>query len=105
MNCWLTRELANVIERAVINTQGSVLQIADHFDQVPDVSSTSTKTLEELEKEYIIRILDECSWKIEGPNGAAECLGLNPSTLPTRMVKLDIQRSIRAMVPSHTAGN
>jgi chemotaxis protein methyltransferase CheR len=94
------RELANIIERAVINTQGSVLLIADQFEPATEELSTSTRTLEEVEKEYIIRILNEASWKIEGPNGAAKRLGLNPSTLRTRMVKFGIQKSIRA-----TAGN
>ena len=94
------RELANVIERAVINEQGPVLHIADQFESVPEDLSTSTRTLEEVDKEYMVRILDEASWRIEGPNGAAKRLGLNPSTLRTRMVKLGIQKSIRA-----TAGN
>lgn len=94
------RELANVIERAVINAQSHVLHIADQFEPAPEELSASARTLEEVEKEYIIRILDEASWKIEGPNGAAKRLGLNPSTLRTRMVKLGIQKSIRA-----TAGN
>jgi PAS domain S-box-containing protein len=91
------RELANVIERSVINTQGSVLQIFEQFDQVPDGLSTSIKTLEEMERDYIGLILDECGWRIEGPDGAATRLGLNPSTLRTRMVKLGIQRRVRAI--------
>src|SRR6185369_16508778 len=70
------RELANVIERAVINAQSSVLHIADQFEPAPEASSISTSTLEEVEREYIIRILDETLWKIEGPNGAAKRLGL-----------------------------
>jgi len=91
------RELANVIERAVINAQSSVLHIADQFEPAPEASSISTSTLEEVEREYIIRILDETLWKIEGSNGAAKRLGLHPSTLRTRMVKLGIQKSIRAV--------
>lgn len=94
------RELANVIERAMINSQGPVLHIADQLESATAESSTSTRTLDEVEKEHILRTLDEVSWKIEGPNGAAKRLGLNPSTLRTRMVKLGIQKSIRA-----TAGN
>ena len=87
------RELANVIERAVIHTQGSVLKIADHFErEAVDEPSSSLKTLEELEREYITRILDDIGWRIEGPYGAARILGLNPSTLRTRMLKLGIQR-------------
>ncbi len=91
------RELANVIERAVIDAHGPVLQIADHFEQQQAKESVvSNKTLEEMEKEYIIRILDDAAWKIEGSNGAARILGLNPSTLRTRMVKLGIQKTMRA---------
>ncbi|HYU97205.1 MAG TPA: ABC transporter substrate binding protein [Pyrinomonadaceae bacterium] len=87
------RELANVLERAVINTTGSVLRVVDHFEkaQVAEPSQTN-KTLEEMEKEYIIRILDHTGWRIEGHKGAARVLGLNPSTLRTRMAKLGIQR-------------
>ena len=54
--------------------------------------SQSDKTLEEMEKEYIIRILDNTGWRIEGHKGAARILGLNPSTLRTRMAKLGIQK-------------
>ena len=84
------RELANVIERAVIHTQSSVLQIVDDFQKVDDESSD--KTLEEVEREYIIRTLEKTGWRIEGQYGAAKILGLNPSTLRTRMLKLGIQR-------------
>jgi DNA-binding NtrC family response regulator len=91
------RELANVIERAVIDAQGPVLQIGEHFEQrQAEESPGATKTLEEVEKEYMIRILDDTAWRIEGPNGAARILGLNPSTLRTRMVKLGLQRTMRA---------
>ena len=85
------RELANVIERAVINTKGSVLHVVDHFEQVPH-EVVPTQTLEEVEREYIIRTLENTGWRIEGPYGAARILGLNPSTLRTRMLKLGIQR-------------
>jgi PAS domain S-box-containing protein len=88
------RELANVIERAVINSQGSTLRLVDHFEKpsVQDQSQVS-KTLEEMEKEYILRILDSTGWRIEGRKGAAKVLGLNPSTLRTRMTKLGIQKA------------
>src|SRR5687767_4946015 len=84
------RELANVIERAVIHTHGSVLQVVDHFK--PTIESVPSETLEEVEREYISRTLENTGWRIEGPNGAAKILGLNPSTLRTRMMKLGIQR-------------
>jgi PAS domain S-box-containing protein len=85
------RELANVIERAVIHTQGSVLHVADQFESV-EGESTPTQTLEEVEREYILRTLESTGWRIEGKHGAAKVLGLNPSTLRTRMLKLGIQR-------------
>ncbi|HKO98701.1 MAG TPA: sigma 54-interacting transcriptional regulator [Pyrinomonadaceae bacterium] len=87
------RELANVLERAVINTNGSVLRVVDQFDKPrAEEVSRSNKTLEEMEKEYILRILDSTGWRIEGRRGAALILGLNPSTLRTRMAKLGIQK-------------
>jgi transcriptional regulator with GAF, ATPase, and Fis domain len=86
------RELANVIERAVIHTPGSVLQVVDHFEQAAPDTLLPTQTLEEVERDYIIRTLENTGWRIEGPFGAAKILGLNPSTLRTRMAKLGIQR-------------
>jgi PAS domain S-box-containing protein len=87
------RELANAIERAVINTDGTVLRIVDHFEKSNLEDGTrSDKTLEEIEKEYITRILHNTGWRIDGPKGAARILGLNPSTLRTRMAKLGIQK-------------
>jgi transcriptional regulator with GAF, ATPase, and Fis domain len=52
-----------------------------------------TGTLEEVERAYINKVLIGTSWKIEGPNGAAKILGLNPSTLRGRMRKLNIKKS------------
>src|SRR6185503_6094679 len=97
------RELANVIERAVIHTQGSVLQVVDQFEEVAD--QVPTQTLEEVEREYIIRTLENTGWRIEGKYGAAGILGLNPSTLRTRMLKLGIQRRTASLVAnnSHTS--
>ena len=86
------RELGNVIERAVIHSPGSVLQIVDHFEQLSPATLPPTQTLEEVERDYIIRTLEGTGWRIEGPFGAAKILGLNPSTLRTRMAKLGIQR-------------
>ncbi len=85
------RELANMIERAVINTHGPVLRMTELFE-IPQADELSSKTLEEIEREYIIRILGDTGWRIEGPIGAAKILGLNPSTLRTRMSKLGIQK-------------
>ena len=86
------RELANAIERAVIHAKGTVLHSVDHFEEASEEPPFSAKTLEEVEREYILRTLTNTGWRIEGPNGAANILGLNPSTLRTRMAKLGIQR-------------
>ena len=86
------RELANVIERAVIHTQTETLQVVDRFEPPEQRPPTSAKTLEEVEREHIINVLENTGWRIEGPYGAAKILGLNPSTLRTRMLKLGIQR-------------
>jgi PAS domain S-box-containing protein len=87
------RELANVIERAAITAQGSVLRISDDFGKLDPEPAESNKTLEELERDYIISVLTETAWRIEGPRGAARILGMNPSTLRTRMAKLGIQKT------------
>ena len=86
------RELANAIERAVIHAKGSVLHSIDRFEETVEEPPFSAKTLEDVEREYIIRTLENTGWRIEGPHGAANILGLNPSTLRTRMIKLGIQR-------------
>lgn len=87
------RELENVIERAVIHCQGNVLHLAERFEKPPDTgAATSIKTLEDMERDYIVRILETTHWRVEGPKGAALLLGMNPSTLRGRMVKLGIKK-------------
>jgi PAS domain S-box-containing protein len=87
------RELANVIERGVINSQGSMLQLLDTLEKPQsDVSPLSPKTLEQIERDYILHILEDTNWRIEGPKGAAQILGLHPSTLRNRISKLGIQK-------------
>jgi len=90
------RELQNVIERAVILSKGFVLEIPlEELEQpqLPVVNDNNrTGTLEDFEREHIVRTLNDCGWVIGGPEGAAERLGLNRSTLNGRMRKLDIKR-------------
>ena len=88
------RELQNVIERAVINTQGTILQLADQLDSALEVDSTKNqkRSLQEIERDSILNALEETSWRIEGAKGAAHILGLNPSTLRGRMRKFGIRR-------------
>jgi chemotaxis protein methyltransferase CheR len=84
------RELENVLERAVINSSGPKLRLVDELNKAQKDLSTTQKTLEAVEREHIVRILEQAQWKISGKNGAAEILGLNRSTLRARMRKLDI---------------
>ena len=77
------RELANVIERAVINAEGPVLFLADKLESAQMLAPVSSngKSLIEMEREIILQRLESTYWRIEGPKGAAQSLGINPSTL------------------------
>ncbi len=91
------RELENVIERAVILTTGSTLQV----DPLrPDTTSQAESlSIRDVDRQHIHYVLELAEWRIRGPGGAAEILGLKPSTLESRMVKLGIRRR-RTAVPS-----
>jgi len=104
------RELENLIERAVIVTQGKVLQLdpaylraapgppgADRgLSRGPEATGPSLPTgvvnLEQVEREHIVAVLDSCDWKVKGRGNAAEQLGLKESTLRSRMKRLGIER-------------
>jgi PAS domain S-box-containing protein len=85
------RELESIIERAVILCPGPVLELAETLVP-PSQLSSSMRTLEEAERNQILKILSETRWRIEGKDGAAAILGLHPSTLRARMHKLGILR-------------
>jgi formate hydrogenlyase transcriptional activator len=88
------RELQNVIERAVILANGPIVHIDDpgFHPKVPRQRST-VDTLENVERATIVRALNETRWVIHGKAGAAEILGINPSTLRSRMQKLGIKKA------------
>jgi chemotaxis protein methyltransferase CheR len=86
------RELENVLERAVIDASGPRLRLVDELKRPVKGLSTSQKTLEAVEREYIIQTLEQTHWKVGGKDSAAEILGLDRSTLRARMRKLDIQK-------------
>ena len=89
------RELESVIERAVITSQGSTLQVLDRFDTFRKPNETEeleVMTLADLEQEHILQVLQQTGWRIEGKSGAAVLLGLNPSTLRARIRKHGIHR-------------
>jgi len=87
------RELENVLERAVINSPGPKLRLADELARsVKDVSAISSKTMEAVERDYIFQVLEQTSWKVSGKDSASEILGLDRSTLRARMSKLNIEK-------------
>jgi transcriptional regulator with GAF, ATPase, and Fis domain len=89
------RELESVIERAVIVSQGTALQVLDHFDiprKTRELEGEEVKALAELEHDHVLDVLQKTGWRIEGKNGAAVLLGLNASTLRARMRKYGIKR-------------
>ncbi len=86
------RELENVIERAAILCPGPALQLADKLEISCLPFSSTVKTLEETERNQILKTLSETRWRIEGKDGAAAILGIHPSTLRARMHKLGISR-------------
>ena len=86
------RELESIIERAVILSPGPVLQLTDKLEIASSSLSSTVRTLEETERNQILKILSETRWRIEGKDGAAAILGLHPSTLRARTHKLGIVR-------------
>ena len=91
------RELQNVIERAVILTQGSALELSASFGlaadaERPNLVRSGPTHLQDVERAHILRVLEGCGWVIKGKSNAAEQLGLHPSTLAHRMKKLGITR-------------
>jgi len=84
------RELRNVVERAMIVAVGHNLTIA-----IPAHSPSSLRRsvkLVDVEKEHVLSVVEGCGWRIRGVDGAAERLGLRPTTLETRMARLGIKR-------------
>jgi PAS domain S-box-containing protein len=82
------RELRNVIEHSVILTTGDVLKLSVLGDH--PIREAEPVTLEEVERKHIVKVLECTDWRIKGVHGAARRLGLEPSTLYSRMQKLGI---------------
>jgi formate hydrogenlyase transcriptional activator len=88
------RELRNVIERSVILSTGTTLELGEWItgrrggpEQEP-----AARTLADMERDYILQVLLHTGWRVSGRNGAAKILGLKPTTLEARMKKLGITR-------------
>ena len=86
------RELENVLERAVINSSSTKLHLVDDLDKPYKHLGKNLKTLEAIERDYILGVLKQTHWKVSGTESAAQILGLNRSTLRARMRKLNITR-------------
>ncbi len=110
------RELQNVIERASVISTGRILQLPEGWASFEVWKPTTTASvpppqgaplenvdsppeefsLDAVGKNYIVQVLQQTGWRVEGPKGAAKILGLNPSTLRSRMLKLGICRPSRS---------
>ena len=107
------RELENLIERAVLLSPGRELRIplselksvalpnsnsetSFSFASIPPAASliSPISTLEEAERQHILRALKQTQWRIAGPKGAAKILGMKRTTLQARMRKLGIRRPV-----------
>lgn len=90
------RELESILERAIIVSDGTTIQVPDLTYLVNHREAESTgppvKTLAELEHDHIRQVLENTGGRIEGETGAAVILDLNPSTLRARMRKLGLDR-------------
>jgi transcriptional regulator with GAF, ATPase, and Fis domain len=102
------RELQNVIERAVVTSRDSRLNLYralpealyktdTHELSTADSDQNTVRTmreLQEMERENIIRALEVSNWKVSGENGAAKMLDIPPTTLNSRIKALDIKRQL-----------
>jgi transcriptional regulator with GAF, ATPase, and Fis domain len=88
------RELENVIERAVIITDTDTLTLGEWPppSQSAAPPPTPSATLEDVQRQHILATLEQTNWRVSGEGGAAERLGLKPTTLESRMKKLGIVR-------------
>jgi formate hydrogenlyase transcriptional activator len=91
------RELEHVIERAVILSEGPQLEPIEWLTPASGKASGSEQvlTLEEMERQHIVDVLEQTNWRVSGEKGAAKILGLNATTLEARMKKLGIERQKR----------
>jgi chemotaxis protein methyltransferase CheR len=76
----------------VINSSGPKLRLVDELKKPHTELAATQKTLENVERDHIVRVLEQVNWKVSGPNGAAQILGLNRSTLRARIRKLGIRQ-------------
>jgi len=79
------RELRNVVERAIIVSKGSTLKL--DIPRLKPARGSKIESLDELQRNHIVRALEMTGWRVSGKEGAAEILKINPKTLHSRMRK------------------
>jgi DNA-binding NtrC family response regulator len=89
------RELRNLIEHAMILSRGKTLEV-DVPNRAPSEKDATGK-LEDMERKHIVAVLEKTGWRIGGPGGASDVLGLKRTTLQAKMKKLGIKRSNKTM--------
>jgi formate hydrogenlyase transcriptional activator len=94
------RELENVIERGIILSDVEALEIgsdllpgSNAMASIPFINVAEEASFEAVSRQHIVQVLQRTNWVIEGPNGAAKVLNLQPSTLRYRMKRLGIAKS------------
>lgn len=101
------RELQNVIERGVILSKGTLLRLGSDFLPIevsgmciapePSAERRASDSLEDVQRQHILQVLDRTGWVISGPRGAAAILDLHPNTLRSLMSRLGIRRALQAV--------
>jgi len=84
------RELRNVVEHAMIVTSGKTLDL--HVPRAGSLDTAASLSLEDAERRHILDVLQKSGWRLTGPGGAAEILGLKRTTLQSKMKKLGLKR-------------
>ena len=87
--------MENIIERAVIVSNGNKLILGDWFSKSDtNFIESELLTLNDLEKKHILKVLEMTNWRVSGKKGASSILGINSHTLGSRMKKLGISRKL-----------
>jgi formate hydrogenlyase transcriptional activator len=87
------RELRNVIERAMILEHGRTLNIKLGYTTLWPIAVKATAgSLDEAERAIILQAVEQCNWRIRGPNGAAALLDIKPTTLESRIARLGLAK-------------
>ncbi len=84
------RELRNLMERSLILCEGTTLKLEQ--PRYPASADANALTLDEVQRRHILVVLERTHWRIRGQGGAAQQLGLKPTTLEARLKKLGLER-------------